>query len=142
MYAYELYKLVKALHESEDGYIPDYKSSTYDDVIGECFELFFVNGCLYENGEIELPCFGCQRFYRKPEKYYLVNARELSENLSFLDRTGFIVQDSNGFRFCHVHDTKEEAIKEAIEAFNTLKIHIIDCTCNLCNKCTNCGCSC
>ena len=110
------YELVKALHESDNGYIAD-SFSLYDNNIGECYERFFVAGCLYEKGDIQIPCFGCQIFYRKPEQYYLIK-----------NYNGFRVVDENGFGFNHTYKTKESAIAETCEIFNTLPIHIKDTT--------------
>lgn len=110
------YELVKALHESDNGYIAD-GFSLYDNNIGECYERFFVAGCLYEKGDIQIPCFGCQIFYRAPEQYYLIK-----------NNNGFRVVDEYGFGFNHVYKTKESAIAESCEVFDTLPIHIRDTT--------------
>lgn len=109
------YKLVKALHDADDGYIAN-SYDEYDNVVGECFELYFVNGCLYENQELELPCFGCQRFYRTPEKYFLI--RDVDRNDSMMQ--GYRVIDENGFGFWNIHPTKEAAIAEAKEHFEII----------------------
>lgn len=64
MFSYTKYRLVKALHDSDWGYqSTDAPFSEYDNVIGECFEKYFVAGCLYQKGKIEIPCFQCQEYY-------------------------------------------------------------------------------
>ena len=64
MFSYLKYELVKALHESKIGYqSTDAPFDEYDNVIGECFEKYFVGGCLYQNGDIIIPCFQCQDYY-------------------------------------------------------------------------------
>ena len=64
MFSVKKYELVKVLHESKDGYqATNAPFSEYDNVIGECYEKYFVAGCLYENGEIPIPCFQCQDYY-------------------------------------------------------------------------------
>ena len=64
MFSYKKYELVKALHESNDGYqATDSPFSEYDNVIGECYEKYFVAGCLYQLGDIKIPCFQCQDYY-------------------------------------------------------------------------------
>ena len=132
MFSVTKYRLVKALHESDCGYTNS-GFGEYDNVIGECYEKFFVNGCLYENKEIDIPCFGCQVYYRTPEKYYLTRGVDKHDNKTI----GYRVVDKHGFGFWHVHSTKEEAIAEACETFDTLEIHIYDMTCDVCQ---NCGC--
>lgn len=64
MFSYNFYRAVKLLHESEEGYNGEPASDTYDEVIGECPERFWVSGCLYEIGKIEFPCFNCESFYK------------------------------------------------------------------------------
>lgn len=64
MFSSKKYELVKALHDSQRGYkSEDAPFSEYDNVIGECFEKYFVAGCLYQNGEIPIPCFECEDYY-------------------------------------------------------------------------------
>ena len=133
MFSTTCIELVKALHESDIGYTND-NFSMYDNNIGECYERFFVAGCLYENGEIKLPCFGCQIFYKTPEKYYLTRGIDKHDGKTI----GFRVVDKNGFGFWNVHETKEQAIAEACEHFGILEIHIQDQT--VCDVCENCGC--
>lgn len=65
MFSIKKYELVKALHESAKGYDPS-MNSMYDNNVGTCYERFFVAGCLYENGEIQIPCFGCYIYYDVP----------------------------------------------------------------------------
>lgn len=124
MFSILKYELVKALHESVDGYTND-GWSDYDNNIGECYERFFVAGCLYENGDIKLPCFGCEIFYRTPEQYHLIKSYD-----------GYRVVDENGFGFPG-HSSKEEAIEEAIKHLNILRIQILD---MICDDCHQCGC--
>lgn len=129
------FELVKALHESDDGYVADESFfSEYDNVIGECYEKYFVAGCLYQNGDIKIPCFGCQEYYRTPKKYFLTTGIDKHDNKTM----GFRVVDENGFGFWHVHQTKEDAINEAIEVFEILRIQIQDNT--VCPECKLCGC--
>lgn len=130
------YALVKALHESVDGYNIDNEpwNDEYDDVIEECYERFFVAGCLYEKGKIPIPCFGCQIFYGTPKQYYLVRGINRHDKKTFGYR---VISEENYFGFWHVHATKEAAITEACEHYNTLPIHIKDLTCQECTE--QCG---
>ena len=129
------YRLVKALHDSDDGYqATNPPISEYDNVIAECFEKFFVDGCLYKKGEIPIPCFGCKDYYRSPEQFFLVKGFDYNDNKTF----GFRVVDQNNFGFWHVHQTKEDAIQEAIDAYGILRIQIQDVTCPNCKQCGCC----
>lgn len=65
MFSIECLELVKALHESFRGYRSDDRNGEYDNVIGICAEIEYYSGCLYEKGNLKIPCFECQRFYSR-----------------------------------------------------------------------------